>query len=334
METLYLGRNINIINPSTGDGYPSFYNNKTLSSITIGSCVTNIVDNLFKGCTGLKNVINCSSLVMYKGSSKNGYVAYYATKIIINGDFMWGINDDENILVSYFGNDTEVVLPQSCNGENYVIATDVFKNNTSITSIEIPNTIIGVEENAFEGCTSLAAVYVNDINSWCDIDFANSLANPLSCAKKLFLMGNLVTDLVIPNEVKEIKSYAFYACNEIENVYISNSIESIGDYAFVGCDNILEIKIAAKKAITANENIFSSDVYNNACLLVPTGRKFAYERTTPWNNFYIVEMDFTGIDDVKEQATENNVVYDLQGRVVENPTNGVYIINGNKVLVK
>ena len=177
-------------------------------------------------------------------------------------------------------------------------------------------------------------MYVNDINSWCDIDFANSLANPLSCAKKLFLMGNLVTDLVIPNEVKEIKSYAFYACNEIENVYISNSIESIGDYAFVGCDNILEIKIAAKKAITANENIFSSDVYNNACLLVPTGRKFAYERTTPWNNFYIVEMDFTGIDDVKEQATENNVVYDLQGRVVENPTNGVYIINGNKVLVK
>ena len=155
LETLYLGRNINIINPSTGDGYPSFYNNKTLSSITIGSCVTNIVDNLFKGCTGLKNVINCSSLVMYKGSSKNGYVAYYATKIIINGyiagDFMWGINDDENILVSYFGNDTEVVLPQSCNGENYVIATDVFKNNTSITSIEIPNTIIGVEENAFEG---------------------------------------------------------------------------------------------------------------------------------------------------------------------------------------
>ena len=46
-------------------------------------------------------------------------------------------------------------------------------------------------------------------------------------------------------------------------------------------------------------------------------------------------MDFTGIDEIAEQRAESkNVYYDLSGRAVENPTSGIYIINGKKVLVK
>ena len=121
----------------------------------------------------------------------------------------------------------------------------------------------------------------------------------------------------------------------METLYISNTIESIGDYAFAECNNILDIKIGSKKAITASENIFSSDAYNNACLYVPTGRKDFYAKTSPWSNFIIKEMDFTGIDGIKAENGEvEGVYYDLQGRAVENPTNGVYIINGKKMLVK
>ena len=93
-----------------------------------------------------------------------------------------------------------------------------------------------------------------------------------------------------------------------------------------------------KKAITASENIFSSDAYNNACLYVPTGRNFAYEKTAPWSNFYIVEMDFTGIDEVLDEVKSENgevqTIYDLNGRKVVTPKKGLYIINGKKVLVK
>ena len=117
-------------------------------------------------------------------------------------------------------------------------------------------------------------------------------------------------------------------------MYISNTIESIVDRAFEGCTNILEIKVGSKKAITCNENIFSEDVYNNALLHVPEGRKFAYEKTAPWNRFYIVETDFTDISGAKEQIAESKTVYDLQGRKVENPTNGIYIVNGKKLFVK
>ena len=66
-----------------------------------------------------------------------------------------------------------------------------------------------------------------------------------------------------------------------------------------------------------------------------------------WKDFVnIVEKDFTGIDEVKAENGTNGrrpeglkakfkgVYYDLNGRVVENPTNGVYIINGKKVVIK
>ncbi|MBR3615906.1 MAG: choice-of-anchor J domain-containing protein [Bacteroidaceae bacterium] len=42
----------------------------------------------------------------------------------------------------------------------------------------------------------------------------------------------------------------------------------------------------------------------------------------------------TGIEDVKGENGNVKTIYDLQGRKVENPTKGIYIINGKKVLVK
>ena len=92
--------------------------------------------------------------------------------------------------------------------------------------------------------------------------------------------------------------------------------------------------MASIKAITASENIFSEATYNNACLYVPQGRKFAYEKTTPWNKFYILEIDVTDINDVIKDASAPKVYYDLNGRIVMTPTKGIYILNGKKVWVK
>ena len=42
----------------------------------------------------------------------------------------------------------------------------------------------------------------------------------------------------------------------------------------------------------------------------------------------------TGIEEIGEQKTADKEIYDLQGRKVENPDKGIYIINGKKVFVK
>ena len=51
------------------------------------------------------------------------------------------------------------------------------------------------------------------------------------------------------------------------------------------------------------------------------------------NSYY---FDFSGTTAIDEVVTgvNDNIYYDLSGRRVENPTSGIYILNGNKVLVK
>lgn len=91
-----------------------------------------------------------------------------------------------------------------------------------------------------------------------------------------------------------------------------------------------------EKPITVNRNVFADVVYDNATLYVPNGSKSFYEKREPWNLFfYIDETDFTGIDEVKRDNEKVEVIYDMNGRrITEISKPGLYIINGNKVLVK
>ena len=59
----------------------------------------------------------------------------------------------------------------------------------------------------------------------------------------LYLNGQLVTDLVIPEGTKRIKRGAFAGCQSIKTVTLPNSLDTIGEYAFYQCPNIRVIKI-------------------------------------------------------------------------------------------
>ena len=42
----------------------------------------------------------------------------------------------------------------------------------------------------------------------------------------------------------------------------------------------------------------------------------------------------TGVENVKAESTVEDVVYDLMGRKVENPAQGIYVKNGKKFIVR
>ena len=51
------------------------------------------------------------------------------------------------------------------------------------------------------------------------------------------------------------------------------------------------------------------------------------------NSIRIVDEDFLlGISEVNTENTQDNVIYDIQGRRVMNPTKGLYIVNGKKMV--
>ena len=135
---------------------------------------------------------------------------------------------------------TSVTIPDSVTS----IGEGAFYGCTGLTSITIGNGVRSIGSEAFDGCTSLKKVYyTGTVADWCNISFGSSYANPLNNAENLYINDKLVTDLVIPDNVKEIKNYAFYRCTGLTSVTIGNSVKSIGEYTFYNCKSLKSITI-------------------------------------------------------------------------------------------
>ena len=112
-----------------------------------------------------------------------------------------------------------------------------------LTSVTIGNSVTCTAKSTFYECSKLKEVHTSDLAAWCGIDFASANANPLCYAKNLYLNDELVTALVIPDNVTNIRDYAFYGCSGLTRITIPNSVTSIGDYAFKDCTGLTSIKI-------------------------------------------------------------------------------------------
>ena len=133
-------------------------------------------------------------------------------------------------------------------------------------SITIPSSVTSIGELAFENCTSLESLYINDIVAWCNIDFGNEEANPLYYAHNLYILGVPTYDLMIPEGVTEIKAYAFAGFGGW-SINISNSVASIGKYAF--CGSAAAIGWGNDLAIhEIGENVFSG--YLGTSITIPS----------------------------------------------------------------
>ena len=116
------------------------------------------------------------------------------------------------VVYKYKGTMSEgVQIVIAIKGGTLGIVAGAFSGCTNIASVTIPNSVTSIGESAFSGCSGLTAVHITDIAAWCNIYFANIDANPLSYARHLYLKGQEINNLVIPNSVPtsgEIQSAA------------------------------------------------------------------------------------------------------------------------------
>ena len=75
--------------------------------------------------------------------------------------------------------------------------------------------------------------------------FGSSSANPLSYSHHLYINGEEVTEVVIPDGVTSINYYAFSGCSGLTSVTIPSSVTSIRDNAFANCTGLSSVTIPA-----------------------------------------------------------------------------------------
>ena len=112
---------------------------------------------------------------------------------------------------------TSVEIPDSVT----YISHYAFKNCGSLTSVVIPDSVIWIGEYAFSECTSLASVIIGD--------------SVTSIGEKAFYFCRSLTSVVIGDSVTSIGKDAFSMCTNLTSVVIPDGVTTIGDHAFWSC---------------------------------------------------------------------------------------------------
>ena len=232
----------------------------------------------------------------------------------------------------------KILIPENLTS----IGNYAFSYCSSLASITIPNSVTSIGKSAFQSCSKITEIHISDIAKWCDIDFEESNSNPLNSQEaSLYVSGNKITELVIPEGVESIKEYTFYECSSLTSITIPNSVTSIGKEAFCFCDALTSITIGnsvnsvGEYAFTGCRNLTSitclgstppeaNDLGANTStctLIVPKVAYSSYLHHAYWGQFLNIET--IDVDYKKLTAIANNAEWG----VVEG---GDYYNNGDE----
>ena len=166
----------------------------------------------------------------------------------------------KNLAAIGYTGQTEFEIPnifQDQNGIYYevvAIGNDAFSEMSELTSVTIPDSVISIGEAAFEGTKLLddPKNWENDIlyigkhliATKHEISGKHTIREgTLTVADHAFEGRWDVTEISLPEGVRNIGKHAFSECPRLEKISLSNGLIDIDDYAFANCTAITEIRL-------------------------------------------------------------------------------------------
>lgn len=183
--------------------------NGTEENVTIPAGITEIGAEAFSGNPLL------SSVAIPDGTTKIGYAAFSNCVHLKN-----------------------VSIPDSLQ----TIEDSAFNGDSALETINIGTSLHSLGSGVFGNCVSLADVTISDKNQ----NFISEKGGIYSKNQNvlyMYLPGYPGKQYKMPDTVTEVKRYAFWGCDYLEDVLLSTGLSKIGDNTFANC-NSLETLVA------------------------------------------------------------------------------------------
>ncbi len=264
----YTGTACDVVLPDDCDGndyvvYKETFAGKHITSVKIGSGVTEIGEHAFSRCSDLKDLsyaadgkltaigecafLGCGSLttiVIPSGLTHvGGYVFALAEGTYMEEHVKTTVNVYIEDVATWMNLLSQTGPYSFFQYRDYVI--NFYKNGELVTELVIPEGTTVIPSGAFRNCVSLKSVTIPEgvINIG---DFAGCIG---------------LTTLTIPDGVTAIDSGAFRDCTGLKSITLPDSITSIGDDAFDGCVDLMQeeggVYYVGKWAVACEEGITS-----------------------------------------------------------------------------
>jgi len=258
-------------------GGSAFNDCSSLTSINFQDSVTVIGEYAFESCSSLKDV----SITDLDAWCRIDFADSSATPMCNGGNLL--LNGQKLVSVAVPEGVTEVKAYTFCGFKDLIqvtlpegvttIGVGAFADCSSLISITIPEGVTAIGEDAFYRCNSLKDVSITDLAAWCSIAFGNEEDNPLYKAENLYLNGELVETLEIPEGVTVIRQGLFRNAACIRRVALPKSMKGVAANAFYGCKKIQEVFYAGSEAewnalpiATGNDPLKNATIYYNSTI--------------------------------------------------------------------
>lgn len=205
------------------------------------------------------------------------------------GELEFSLNEDgASYMVTGSGtyNEDDLIIPSTYEGLPVTSIDEGAFSSENYDSIHIPASITEIGARAFDGAVSsdCKGLYIEDLASWCAIDFGGTTANPLFNEIDLYVDDTLVNDLVIPSSVTTIKTYAFVKAS-ITSLTMGDSVTSIENSAFWNCTSLASVTFGDGLTSIGNstfQNCRSGVAYSHISIYGQLNSYFSFHLVERW----------------------------------------------------
>ena len=176
---------------------------KTLESVVLPRKITAIGVNAFSSCSNLKSV------VIFEGVKSIGYESFAGCNLL------------------------EIVIPEGVE----TVGKNSFSGNKNLKSVIIPQSVVSIGTDAFSNHGTDMIVYIQDLSKFLKSYYYTIFYSNVN-TYRLFLNNMEVNDLVIPDGITEVPSFA--GCSSLTSVTLPEGAYCIDGGTFENCINLRE----------------------------------------------------------------------------------------------